>query len=159
MRIGVVSDSHGNLYMLDKAIKLMGDIDVLIHLGDHSKDAINVNKKYSYELVYVAGNNDYAKPEDAERMVVIGGKRIFLTHGHRYSVALGLLQLGYKATELGAEIVLFGHTHRYLVDNNNGVFYLNPGSVSRPRDQHSSAAVLTISDDGTVTARKLLVDE
>jgi uncharacterized protein len=158
MRIGVVSDSHGGLYMLDKAIGTMGEIDLLIHLGDHYQDAVKVNAKYKHTLIYVAGNNDFIKAENAEKLIEFAGRRIFLTHGHRYNVNFDLLQLEYKAQEEKADIVLFGHTHRYLVDNNNKILYLNPGSVSRPRDKNCSAAMLFINENGEVTVKKLIIE-
>ena len=158
MRIGVVSDSHGGLYMLDKAIVAMGDIDLLIHLGDHYQDAVKVNTKYKHTLIYVAGNNDFINDENAEKLIEFDGKRIFLTHGHRYNVNYGLMQLEFKAQEEKADIVLFGHTHRYFVDNDRGIFYLNPGSVARPRDKNSSAATLFINEKGEVSVKKLIVE-
>jgi uncharacterized protein len=158
MRIGVVSDSHGNLYMLDKAINAMGNVDLLVHLGDHYQDALKVNKKFKYDMVYVAGNNDFINAENAEKQIEVSGKRIFLTHGHKYGVNFGLMQLEYKAREQETDIMLFGHTHRYLVDNSNGIFYLNPGSVSRPRDNNCSAAILLINEIGDISVKKITIE-
>ena len=38
MRIAVMSDSHGNLDALKKAVAEMGHVDVIIHLGDYVED-------------------------------------------------------------------------------------------------------------------------
>lgn len=155
LRLGIVSDSHGDLYMLEKAIGLMGKVDMLIHLGDHYKDIIRVNSKYNYEVHYVPGNNDYLSDGKSEKTIEVMGKRLFLTHGHRYNVNLGIMNLSYKAEELGADIVLFGHTHRYTLEYSANIFLLNPGSVSRPRDRFPSAAVLIINDNGDTYAEKI----
>ena len=39
MRIGVISDTHGNIPALSKAIKAVGKVDQWLHAGDHSWDA------------------------------------------------------------------------------------------------------------------------
>ena len=78
-----------------------------------------------------------------------------LTHGHNYNVNYGLMNLSYKAEEENAQIVLYGHTHRYNVDYINNIFFLNPGSVSRPRDKDASAAILNISESGDIFADKI----
>lgn len=157
MRIGVVSDSHGDLYMLDRAISLMGEIDMLIHLGDHYRDIIKVNNKYNYKIYYVPGNNDYISNNEGEKIIEVNKRRIFLTHGHRYNVNLGIMSLAYKAEEEKVNIVLFGHTHRYNIEFNNDIFFLNPGSVSRPRDKSASASILNIDDKGDVYAEKIVI--
>lgn len=155
MRIGVVSDSHGDLYMLDKAIVKMGSIDVLVHLGDHYKDILKVNSKYNFELYYVPGNNDYFANGNSEKLIELGNKRIFLTHGHKYNVNYGLMSLVYRGEEQKADIVLYGHTHKYYSDYCNNIFLLNPGSVSKPRDKSPSAAILNIDEKGNVYAEKM----
>lgn len=155
MRIGVVSDSHGDLYMLDKAIQQMGDIECLIHLGDHSRDVQKVNQKWNKVIYSVAGNNDFSSAGNSERTISLGGKRIFITHGHKYSVHYEVMNLYFRALEEQADIVLYGHTHIYYVDYEGSMFFLNPGSVSRPRAGVPSAAVLIITPDGDVYAEKV----
>ncbi|MGI6697547.1 MAG: YfcE family phosphodiesterase [Clostridia bacterium] len=46
----------------------------------------------------------------------------------------GLNTLYYKGQELGADIVLFGHTHSSQIVSVEGMVLLNPGSVSKPRN-------------------------
>jgi putative phosphoesterase len=155
LRIGVVSDSHGDLYMLDKAIGMMGDIDLLVHLGDHYKDVVKVNSKYKHIIHSVPGNNDYIGNGESERLIEVCNKRVFITHGHKYNVNFGLMNLLYKGKEVGADIILYGHTHRYNLEYSEDIFFLNPGSVSRPRDRQASAAILNITDNGDIYADKL----
>lgn len=157
MRIGVVSDSHGDLYMLEKAIAKMGEVECIIHLGDHYRDMIKVNNKFNNVIHYVPGNNDYIGNGSGDKLLALNGKRLFVTHGHKYGVYFGLMNLAFKAEEEKADIVLFGHTHVYSVDYERNVFYLNPGSVSRPRDKFPSAAVLVIDNKGDIYAEKLIL--
>lgn len=146
MRIGVVSDSHGNLYTLDKALSLMGNIDMIIHLGDDYRDIIKLNDKYKKNIEYVMGNNDYSREPIYDKVINAEGKRIFITHGHRYSVYYDLYKLQLKAQEVGADVVLYGHTHIVSREDYNGVIYLNPGSTSLPRDHKPGGLVLEITN-------------
>ena len=53
-----------------------------------------------------------------------------MCHGHKYNVKSSLLPITYKGKEVGADIVLFGHTHRAYLDEIDGMTIMNPGSVS-----------------------------
>jgi len=56
MRIGVVSDSHGKAEFLRKALEQMGHIDMLIHAGDHYRDALSIAKQTGLKVTAVAGS-------------------------------------------------------------------------------------------------------
>lgn len=144
MRIGVVSDSHGDLYSLDKTLSLMGNLDMIIHLGDHYKDIIKLNEKYGKQIEHVAGNNDYSGGSVHDRILIVDGVRIFMTHGHRYGVYYDLSRLGFKAQEEKADVVLYGHTHVQSREDYKGIMYLNPGSTSLPRDNRPGGLILSI---------------
>lgn len=149
MRIGVVSDSHGNLYSLDKTLSLMGDLDMIIHLGDNYKDIIKINDKYKKQIEYVTGNNDYSSQPIYEKTITAADKRIFMTHGHKYGVYYDLSRLSFKAQEEKADVVLYGHTHVQSREDYNGVIFLNPGSTYIPRDNKPGGLLLRI-DEGKV---------
>lgn len=53
-----------------------------------------------------------------------------MTHGHRYH-APRLLALRARALEAGADIVVYGHTHRYQEDAGRpgDALILNPGTL------------------------------
>lgn len=146
MRIGVVADSHGNLYSLDKTLSLMGALDMIIHLGDYYKDIIKINQKYNKQIEYVTGNNDYSGVPVNEKIITAAGKRIFMTHGHKYGVYYDLSRLNFKAQEENADVVLYGHTHMQNREDYNGIVFLNPGSTSLPRDNNPGGLVLNIEN-------------
>ena len=148
MKIAIVSDSHGDLYTLDKVIEPLKDIEAIIHLGDHFEDILTLNKKYNKKLIYVAGNNDWdeGKEELKEKTIDINGFRIFLTHGHRYGVYYGIDKLYYRAKEKNADIVLFGHTHRQMLHSEDNITFFNPGSISYPRDMKKGYGILEINN-------------
>jgi len=147
MRIGVISDTHRNA----SSIELLGDkikaLDVLIHLGDNVDDISIIEKYFKGRIINVKGNCDFSTSTPYDRLEDICGKRIFITHGHRYSVKEGLFKLRYKALETGANIVLYGHTHIGKIDFVEGVWYINPGSASEPRDGSPSFAIIDIKGE------------
>lgn len=155
MRIAVVSDSHRNLYMLDKAIKGAGNVDLIVHLGDCVRDIIKVNEKYKMPVEYVFGNNDFGISPVYEKVLIKNGIRILITHGHRYNLYYGVEDLYSKALEVEAQVVLYGHTHVQNVERIGDILFLNPGSVSLPRDGKPGFAILTINQKGEVDVELL----
>ncbi|EYE87831.1 ser/threonine protein phosphatase [Fervidicella metallireducens AeB] len=153
MRIAVVSDSHGNLLMLEKALSMCGAVDMIIHLGDYYKDILKVSSNYKGQIEYVLGNNDYGNDVGYEKIITVNGKRIFMTHGHRYGVYNGLDSLYFKALELKADVILYGHSHIQRKDETPNMIFLNPGSVSLPRDHAPGCAVIEISDKGNIEVK------
>ena len=66
---------------------------------------------------------------------MIGKYKVFMTHGHYYYVSAGTETLKQEARARGAQIVLFGHTHRPVIDYTDDVIAVNPGSISYPRQE------------------------
>ena len=71
--------------------------------------------------------------------------RLFLTHGHLFGVKSGMSRLRLEANRVGANIALFGHTHRPFLEEDGGVWYMNPGAARSGR-----YGVIEITD-GTFT--------
>lgn len=159
MRIGVVSDSHGHLYMLDKAIKAMGHVDMLIHLGDDYKDIIKINDKYKKPIEYVVGNNDYSSAPVYEKTIIIQGKRIFITHGHKYRVKYGIDDLILKAQEENIDVFLYGHTHRQNIERHRETLFINPGALAHPADGHYGCIVLELDKKGEFDVRIIKLED
>lgn len=147
MRVAVISDTHRHLYSINQAAKLLQDADILIHLGDNVEDVEALEKSFKGKVISVRGNCDFASFTPAERLEVVEGKRIFITHGHKYDVKYGLLKLKYRAKEVEADIALFGHTHEKVEIYEEGIWFVNPGSAALPRDSSQSLAILEIDKD------------
>jgi hypothetical protein len=151
MRIGVISDSHGKRFALDRALKNVGEVDLLIHLGDLCSDAAYLEKSLEVPVVYVRGNCDFSGQAPCSREIEVEGKRIFLTHGHLYRVKWGTSYLVDFASKNGFDVVLFGHTHVPEVFWKGKTVFMNPGSVSLPRGSTGpTAGVIEMSDDKIV---------
>lgn len=133
MRIAVVSDTHGNYKEFLEALVDHEDFDMLFHLGDYVEDGEKLKKILSIPTIIVKGNGDYWSNYKDDEIVEIGGKKILLTHGHKYNVRFNYSNLYYRGLELNAELVLFGHTHVPLNIEENNLIIMNPGSASSPR--------------------------
>lgn len=134
----VVSDSHGNLTHAAEAIKMFPQITAILHLGDHVRDAARLASKFpAVKVLAVAGNCDFEADTDLyplERILEFDGKRIFMTHGHKYSVKSGLGKLLVKSEKNNLDLILFGHTHIPADVFRNDRHLLNPGSIALPKD-------------------------
>ena len=64
----------------------------------------------------------------------LGRHVVMLTHGHYYNVNYGTQMLVEAAKEKGADVVFYGHTHVPAFEQKNGNYYVNPGSVSIPKE-------------------------
>lgn len=145
MRIAVMSDTHLSKYNIKKACSSLKKVDAIIHLGDNVQDVEEIKKYYDGEIINIKGNCDFAKMP-SEKTFIMGGKKFFITHGDKYGVKYDTFKLGYKAKEIGADIVCFGHTHVPYIELEDGVWYINPGSVSYSRSGSNSFAYVEISD-------------
>ena len=151
-RIGVLSDSHGDWRNLERLISQMGHVDAVCFLGDIDRDADHLQELLGTApdppaLFAVCGNNDLASLRPYDLLSELGGKRIFMTHGHRYRVRQGTDELVRKAKSLGAEVALYGHTHEAYCSYDSGILAVNPGAAGNPwGGRIARGAMLTIAD-------------
>lgn len=154
MKVLIVSDTHGREQNLAEALEQTGPIDQLIHLGDVEGGAEHIRELAGdAPAAIIAGNNDFFCDLPNERIFTIGGHRIFMTHGHGYFVHSGTLYLKREARKKGADIVMFGHTHKPYMEEDNELLVLNPGSLSLPRQEghRPTYIVMEIADDGQIS--------
>jgi uncharacterized protein len=149
--VAVVSDTHGDSYNIRKILPKIEEAEVLIHLGDYIRDLSEIEKSFKGKILGVKGNCDFGVAAESELLETIGGMKVFITHGHRYDVKHGIHKLQYKGEELGADIVLYGHTHASSVEYEGGIWIINPGSVGDARDNYESFAMLEIDESGVHT--------
>ena len=151
MKVLVVSDTHGRDESLEMAVALEQPFDYLIHCGDVEGREFFIEALAECPCTIVAGNNDFFSELPKEKEIEIGGLKALITHGHYYYVSAGLEDIKKEARGRGMDIVMFGHTHRPLIEKDHGVVALNPGSTSYPRqDGHlPSYIVMEIDANGT----------
>lgn len=154
MKIIVFSDSHGYSINLDKVIKMHQDANMFIHLGDGEIEFQNLVTMYPHlKMYHVAGNCDYNSLHPNELILNADFNiKIFATHGHRYYVKYSLEAIKSSAIENGCQIALFGHTHERFNSYEDGLYIMNPGSISCPRDTNKpSYGIIDISKAGIIT--------
>lgn len=169
MKILVFSDTHGRAYKLQNIIDMHKDASAILHLGDGYAD-LDHKETYGIPVYKVKGNGEewsvYATDGvPLERTLDIGGKRIFMTHGHKFAVAYGFEYAARHAEELGADILLYGHTHSpyenfvHAGGDLGGtkavkdLYIFNPGSLGEPRFSTPSYGLVTIKDGNILLSR------
>lgn len=157
MRILVVSDTHGDLHSLNRALTAQPTAEVIIHCGDgesqyqYMKDALRDKM-----VVGVRGNCDWGTSTlPLTETLRVCGKTIFVTHGHMYQAKFTTTQLIYAAREAKADILLFGHTHIPMTDYEDGLYIMNPGSCS---GYYASYGYIDITEKGDVVTNVVLLN-
>ncbi len=152
MKILVVSDSHRYNENIEIIKSKVGKLDMVIHCGDTEGTEDYIRSLFPCTVCIVAGNNDYFSNIPQEATFTIGEKRVMVTHGHRHHVNAGVDMLVRDAINKKADIVIFGHTHRPMIEHRDGVIVLNPGSISYPRqaDRRPSYIIIETNSRGDV---------
>ncbi len=152
MRIVVISDTHGNGRALRQAVMDQPQASAVIHLGDGVREAQEAAQEFAELPFYlVRGNCDFSAVGEeipVIRLEKLGGKRILCMHGHAYEVKYGLTRAVFAAREQRADILLYGHTHQAFTAYEDGLYIMNPGSLSRAGQP--SYGVLDITSQGMV---------
>ncbi len=152
-KLVILSDSHNSADAIKRIFKVETDADSVIFLGDGLRDLDIALKKHPHLRVYsVAGNCDYGALEPLDGMAAFEQVVIFYTHGHMYGVKYDLDTLAEAASARGAQVALFGHTHRPLAEQRGGVFLFNPGSCGRCYTGPDTYGVLTLENGHILSA-------
>ncbi len=159
MRILIVSDTHRHEENLEIVLQREKNLDMLIHLGDSEGSEDYIRTIAECPCYIVKGNNDYFSDLNRDIKMTIGKYRVLLTHGHHYYVSLGTETIISEGRAQDMDIVMFGHTHRPLVDIREDITVLNPGSLSYPRQEGRipTYIMMTIDDKEEAQDRKSVV--
>ncbi|MED5620154.1 metallophosphoesterase family protein [Ideonella sp. BN130291] len=126
MRIGLISDTHGLLR--PQALEALRGSDHIVHAGDIGGPQILAALRELAPLTAVRGNNDrapWAQGIAATETVLMADWRLHVLHD--------LKELDIDPAAAGIRVVVSGHSHRPLVQQRNGVLYVNPGSAGPRR--------------------------
>lgn len=150
LKILIVSDTHRHEENLEIVLNNEKNIDLMIHLGDVEGSEDYIRAIAGCPCYMVAGNNDYFSTLNNEIKTTIGDYNVLITHGHYYYVSLGYERIETEAVAQGMDIVMFGHTHRPIVEKKDNITLLNPGSISYPRQANGrpSYIIMTLDKDG-----------
>jgi putative phosphoesterase len=170
MKIGVISDTHGNMDAVRLAFATWGEVDLIVHAGDvlYHPPRLGFTEGYNIPgtaelfnsltipLVISQGNCDAQVYEELLNAPVsapyayaqIGGIGLLASHGHLMHKS-ELIKL---ASRFGAKYAITGHTHVPELKIVDGIVYMNPGSPSLPKYELNGILVPSvgiITDNGT----------
>lgn len=156
MTILLISDIHGSLFYARKAIEAFEreKARLIAILGDelyhgarnplpeeyNPKGVAELLNGYSDKIIAVRGNCDSEVDEmvldypimSTYSTILYESRRIFLTHGHIYNENnLPKLSKG--------DVFVYGHTHIPKAENIDGIYVINPGSISMPKENNSNS--------------------
>jgi putative phosphoesterase len=150
-RVLLLSDTHGQVH--PKILALAAEVDAIVHAGDIGHPAVlDKLSAAGRPLLAVRGNNDVpAKwPADAHGLLEelplatgldLPGGRLMVEHGDRANpVARRHAML--RDRHAGARLVLYGHSHRQLIDDTAEPWVVNPGAAGRSRTYGGAGCVL-----------------
>lgn len=124
--VGVISDTHGLLRA--GALDELRGVDVIVHAGDIGDPEILRQLRQVAPVTAVRGNIDTAEWSRSlpEREVLeIGGASLYVLHN--------VQELDLDPTAAGFSAVIFGHSHKPLIEMRKGVLFFNPGSAGPRR--------------------------
>jgi uncharacterized protein len=137
MKIGVISDTHGDARLTGRALNVLDtlQIDLILHCGDVGIEILPLLDGRKVHLV--AGNIDDADKlraattnsehtlHDPFGALQIEGCRVAIMHGHDVTLLRRTIQSGQW------DLVCHGHTHVFSRSREGSTLVLNPGAVSR----------------------------
>ena len=132
MKVLIVSDTHGQDENLEETVLREAPFDYLIHCGDVEGREIFIEALAECPCTIVAGNNDFFTD---------------LPYDH-YFVSQDYDKLVENAQAKGCKIAMYGHTHMPVIENEDGILVINPGSLTYPRQRgrRPSYAVMQIEE-------------
>ena len=145
MKIGIVSDTHGNIELLETAVDWLirkQKISMLYHLGDDYDD-VKVLVDRFLEIVQVPGIYDERYKNGslpAKSFETVLGLTVLLVHCYEKDVTVEDVQ--------HSDIIVYGHTHRAELKLVDGKLYMNPGHLKGALEKNMSPTfgMLAIQD-------------
>lgn len=123
VKIGLISDTHGLLR--PEAVTALQDCSIILHAGDVGEGVLERLQRVA-RTVAVRGNTDrgpWAGQLRLTEQIQIAGRNFHIVHD----------LASFPSIPSGTEIVIHGHTHRWSCAEEDGVWYVNPGSAGPRR--------------------------
>ena len=137
MKLAILSDTHGLLR--PQVVEHLKTADAILHGGDINKPAIVEQLQQYAPLYIVRGNNDKEWAEDLPHDLTITLEGItFFMKQKKKEVPADLS---------GVDVVVFGHSHKYVQEKKGDVLWLNPGSCG-PRRFHQEITMMMAEIEG-----------
>ena len=145
MKLAILSDTHGLLR--PQVVEHLKTADAILHGGDINKPAIVEQLQQHAPLYIVRGNNDKEWAEDIPHnlTVTLEGITFFLVHNKKEV----------PADLSGVDVVVFGHSHKYVQEKKGDVLWLNPGSCGPRRFHQEITMIMAEMEDGNIQVEKI----
>ena len=147
MKLAILSDTHGLLR--PEVAEHLKTADAILHGGDVNKPGI-VDQLERYAPLYVVrGNNDkeWAEQIPHDLTITLGGVTFYMVHNKKEV----------PADLTGIDAVVFGHSHKYLLEEKDGVLWLNPGSCGPRRFHQEITMMMAEAKDGKLQVEKIVI--
>lgn len=158
MLVGVMSDTHDNLLMVDKAVKKLQEekVELVLHAGDYTSPFVIPHfKPFKGKFIGVFGNNDgdheFLKRRFSEfglemrgifAELKIDNLRVALLHGGESGGAPGPSELLQSLISSECyDVLVYGHLHEAKAYKKGKMLIINPGEVCGYLTQKPSIAV------------------
>ncbi len=138
MKICMFSDSHGRKKRVFDLL-YENKYDYVFYLGDGLKDVEDFEEK---NVIKVCGNCDVFETAPITQTITVEGVKFLLTHGHEFKAKYSIYGLTKVAGEVGASVVCFGHTHKQMYEEVDGITLINAGAF-----KNGDYAEITVKDD------------
>lgn len=142
MLIGVISDTHG--LMRAEALAALDGVELILHAGDVGKQSVLRELEIIAPVRAVYGNVDdpfLALPQALD--LTLEGLAVHVSHGHE----VGSPTPAALVARYPADVIIFGHTHKPLIEHVGSTLVLNPGAAGARRfNLQPSIALLRIVD-------------
>ena len=147
MKLAILSDTHGLLRQ--PVAEYLRSADAILHGGDINNQALADQLKQYAPLYLVRGNNDteWANAIPSLLTVTLGGVTFRIVHNRK----------DLPEDFSGVDAVVFGHSHKYLEEERDGILWLNPGSCG-PRRFHQEITMMTAETwGGNIRVEKISI--
>ena len=154
--ITAFSDSHGARFNVSR---IVGDCEVsdkVVFLGDGLGDLIELFE-FDDKIIKVAGYCDFTLSVSKKGVFEVEGVRFLAVHGDLFGVKSSLDRLVQFAKQNECSVVLFGHTHKPVVKEVDGVTLINPGTLSRYGDSETFAFITV--KNGQISAKIIPINK
>ncbi len=146
-KILIVSDTHRKNENYLDIINKYGPFDRVIHCGDVEGSEFTICEAAGCPVEMVMGNNDFFSDLPREKEFMLGKYKVWLTHGHNYYVSMDNQTIKREARARGVDIVMYGHSHRPVVDYDKEIIAVNPGSLTYPRQEGRKPSFIIMEMD------------
>lgn len=157
VQVAIISDTHDLLH--DEIAGIIRRCDIAIHAGDIGNgDILDAMQPRSGQVIAVAGNNDHERAwptHQAMRVkalpriasLQLPGGLVRIEHGHVHDINKPD-HADLRRAHPEARLVVYGHTHRKVIDDFELPWVVNPGAAGATRTRGgASCLVLTASDE------------